>query len=263
MERREQICEANGGGLVTNEIVEALIKAEYFEELPAEELHNLAASATVRHLRKREVIYFPGDPRDQVFLIDSGRVKLARVSSDGREVTLAILETGELLGESALVLAGRRETLAEALTTASLISFRARNLQQLMEKHPKLHSRVTRLMARRRILVENRVEDLAFRTVPARLARALLLLAKTYGEERGNGYRLDVRLSQQELGNLIGSTRETTNHFLNEFRRNGLIAFDHQGIDLLEPEELRQLSSLGDRGSDSEVMRRRLAGVAA
>jgi len=251
--------------MVTNEILETLRQSEYFAELPEEELQVLASGANIKLLRKREVVYLPGDVREQVYLIAAGRVKLARVSSDGREVTLAILETGELVGESALVVAGKRETSAEALTPVELLVLRARTLQLIMERNPKVHLRITRLMARRRILVENRLEDLAFRTVPARLARVLLLLSKTYGVERGNGFRLDVRLSQQELGNLIGSTRETTNHFLNEFRRSGLIHFDHQCIDILDPAELQAVSSLTDsQGEAAPVrVRRHPATVAA
>lgn len=249
---------------MTNEILEALRQSEYFAELPDEGLQVLASGSSFKLLRKRELVYLPGDVREQVYLIVGGRVKLARVSSDGREVTLAILETGELVGESALVIAGKRETSAEALTSVELLAMRARTLQLILERHPKVHMRITRLIARRRLLVENRLEDLAFRTVPSRLARVLLLLSKSYGIERGNGFRLDVRLSQQELGNLIGSTRETTNHFLNEFRRNGLINFDHQCIDILEPAELQILSSLTDSQSgDSGPARRQLATVAA
>jgi CRP-like cAMP-binding protein len=227
------------------EILEALRQSDHFAELPENDLQELAASASLRRTCKRELIYAPGHPREQVYLGLYGRTKLARISRDGREVTLAILEAGELFGESALVLVGKRETLAETLTSVLLLTLRARVLQLTIERNPKILLRITRTIARRRLLVENRLEDVAFRSVPARLARTLLQLVKNYGVEQGSGYRLELRLTQAEIGNLIGSTRETTNHFLNEFRRGGLIQITQHCIDILEPAKLETLGTQG------------------
>lgn len=190
-------------------------------------------------LQKKAIVYMPDDPSEYVYCLKRGRVKISKISEEGKEITITILEPGEIFGELSLIDSGPRETIAEVIDDAYLCIVRRTDFERLMAQAPDMALRVTKLIGLRLRAIENKMEDLVFRDVPARLARLLLRLAHDHGKPAPSGGTLiDLKLSQHELACLIGSTRETTSLFLNEFKRDGLIDLVHRRIVVLDPHSL-------------------------
>ena len=210
--------------------------------LSDEEISKLENLIRIIRVAKKQFLYFPEDPSDSIYLLKEGRVKISKISDDGKEITLDILEPGEIFGELAIVDEGPRQTLAEVLEDALIYAINRKDFIDFTENKPDLAFKLTKLIGLRRRDVESKIEALVFRDVPSRLAALLLQLAANHGKPDQKGMRLNLKLTHQELGNLIGSTRETTTTWLNEFRKKGLIAFDRRQIIVLDLKELKEFS---------------------
>lgn len=221
--------------------IEALKQFGIFTGLTDSELESLSEAITLKRYKKRDIVYLPGDKREGIFLLHKGKVKVSRLSEDGRELTMEIYKEGDIFGEHALIEEGEHQSMASALELSYISQISKSQMQVLMKQIPTLSYNIAKLMGLRRMSLEKKVEDLVFRNVPSRLAKLLLNLAHKYGVELGRSILINTKLSQQELGNLIGSTRETTSHFLNQFRKVGFIDFDKRVINILDKEKLEQL----------------------
>lgn len=196
--------------------------------LPDETLKRLERIAEQRQYRRRQVVHFADQPGDYVYLLCTGQVKIARVSDQGRELTLYLLDDGSLFGETSLLEANDPyEMMAETLEDSLIVVFRRSDILAALQQSPAATQALLRLMSERRLMAENKVADLVFLEVPKRLAKLLLRLHDGQGGSRASrsGQALKGKLTHQELANIIGSTRETTTLILNDFKRQGLIDF--------------------------------------
>ncbi len=217
-----------------------LKKINLFTGMSSEEMGELATKTRMESVSKKTPIFFPGDPSQQVYLLKEGRVKISRLSEEGREVTIALLEPGEIFGELEVLGDAPRDTLAEALDDSKVCVVRKDLFLHMLSQKPELSFRLTKLIGFRMRKIESRVEDLVFKDVPARLAHLLLDLAKKYGKETPEGISLKIKITHQEIANLIGSIRETVSAILGDFKREGWIAFEGRQIKLLKPDKLKQ-----------------------
>jgi CRP/FNR family transcriptional regulator len=180
-----------------------------------------------REHRRRQAIHFPGDPADAVCVVRQGRVKISRLSEDGKEATLNLVGPNEPFGEECLLDATTRETIAEVLEPGQTLRISREDLLPVLQAHPPFALAVARLMSHRRRAAESRLEEMVFKTVRSRLAALLTRLARSHGRAADGGILLDLSLAHQDLAGQIGSTRETTTLTLNEFKRGGLLRIDH------------------------------------
>ena len=213
-----------------------------FRDLTEADLSALDRISYMKDYNRREQVYGQTDRGDVVYLLKEGRVKVFKLSPDGKELTLAILEPGEIFGEMALIDEGPRDTIAETLDDSLLCVIRRRDFELLLKKKPELAMRVTKLIGMRRRQIENQLENLVFRSAPSRLALLLLNLAERNGVRDSRGIILNVKLSQQELANLIGTARETTSALLNEFKRLDIIDIQSRRIKILDQWRLKQIA---------------------
>ena len=204
-----------------------------FSHLNDEDLKALEEMTRVEKVKRRQPIYLPGDVADTVYLLKAGRVKISRVSEDGKEFTLAVLEPGEVFGDLEET---TRDTVAEALEDVSIYVLLRKDFEEMLRKTPDMMFEWTRHIGSRLRKIESRIEDLVFRDVPTRLARLLRELSRESGKPVGDGVRLHFRITHQELANLIGSTRETVSATLNNFKRQGLIQQDYRSITIRDHE---------------------------
>lgn len=198
-----------------------------FTDLPPGVLSRIADRSHWREYRRRQAIHFPGDPADAVFVVRQGRVKVSRLSEDGKEATLNLVGPHEPFGEECLLDATTRETLAEVLEPAQTLRISREELLPVLRAHSPFALAVARLMSGRRRTAESRLEEMVFKTVRSRLAALLARLAQSHGRATSGGILLDLSLAHQDLAGQIGSTRETTTLTLNEFKRGGLLRIDH------------------------------------
>lgn len=207
-----------------------LKRCSLFERLSPEQLSYLETQARVRKFPRNSPIYLPGDQADGVLLLSEGRVRICDFTSDGKQAILAFIEPGELFGELALVDSVPREERAEAVTSSTVILFPGDSLRRLVESVPELSLGITRLIGLRRRRIERRLKTLLFRSNRERLAHLLLDLAEQYGQRDGSSIRLGIKLSHQDLANVIGSTRETVTLTLGELQNEDLVRIARQTI---------------------------------
>jgi CRP/FNR family transcriptional regulator, cyclic AMP receptor protein len=219
-------------------------KINILSELNENDVQRLLDHAMVEDYGRRDVVYLPGDERSHVYIVIRGMVKLARLSEDGREIIIDTVEEGEMFGELAVINPGEHDTMAEMMTKGKIAAIPADQFEDILAAIPRLSFLLARVIGVRRMVLESKLEDLAFRNVPARLARFLMEQAALFGKQTGAFINVPSQYSQQEIGSMIGSTRETTSHFLNDFRRSGIIDFNKRSISILDPERLTELGGV-------------------
>jgi CRP-like cAMP-binding protein len=219
-----------------------LKKIPLFQDLSHESMHRLVQCIEMREVRRRQVIYLPGDPGQAVFFVNGGRVKISKVTRDGKELTLAYRGPGEVFGELVMIDGGPREEMAEAMENALITELERGEFEKLVQKEGMIGYRLSKVIAQRRREVENKIEQLIFKDVNAKLAELLLRLATEYGIEDSRGTLVSLKITHQEMANLIGSTRETVSLTLSQFKRKGLIQTDGRKVILADREGLRALA---------------------
>ena len=207
----------------------------------AETLHRLTASGEPVSLRKRQVAYLPGDPGDAVYFIQSGRVKVSRVTRDGKELTLGYRAPGEMFGELCLFDGGPREEMAEVVEGAELMRLDRETLLGVLSATSQLGAAFARSLIERCRDVERQMEFLMFKDVHAKLAELLLKLSGEFGVKDPRGTLVGLNITHQEMANLIGSTRETVSLALSLFKKKKLVQSDGRLVIVLDADGLRAI----------------------
>jgi CRP/FNR family cyclic AMP-dependent transcriptional regulator len=153
-----------------------------------------------------------------------------------------MLEPGEIFGELGLFDESPRETTAVALEDSVICMIKCRDFEKYASNKPELSFKLSKLKGLRLRQIENRIEELLFRDVPSRLARLLLRLVDQHRRETKHGTRINIKLSQQELANLIGATREMTSSVLNSFKKDGLINIESKFIYIINRNALEMIA---------------------
>lgn len=201
-----------------------LARIYVFASLERGDLDALAEQAVRRHLEPGEELCHKGDEGDEAWAVVAGKLKASAASEEGRELTFSIMGTGEIVGEIAMLSGGRRTATVTALTPVELLVIRRRDLLDLMRRRPPIAVACLEALAGRVARVSQTLEDALFRNLASRLARTLLVLAEEHGVAAGDETRIEPRLSQTELGNLVGATREAVNKQMRIFERHGWVA---------------------------------------
>ena len=209
--------------------------------ITSSEMQEMEKITRMEEVKKRQPLYLPGDPSNNVYLLKRGRVKIASTAPNGKEVTFDILEAGEVFGELDVLQDAPRSTSAEALDDALICVIPRKDFDQYLAMHPSVTFKLTKLIGLRLKKIQRRVEDLVFRDVPARLAHLLSELGKTEGVADKQGIRLKVKLTHQEMANLIGCSRETVSTTMGQFRDEGLIQIDGRAIIIVNEKRLSTL----------------------
>lgn len=213
-----------------------------FHGMSDDQMRMVEERTVMREIRRKEVLYLPGDAGDRIYLLKRGVVKISTLTEDGREIILALLRPGEVFGEEAVLEDGPRDHMAEAHDDALLCVITRPDFMAVMRAHPEMVFKVTKLVGFRLKTLRNRVEGLLFKGAPARLAQTLLDLARDHGVKDAQGILVPLKLSQQDLANLIGVTRESVNLALADFRSRGLVALEGRSLRVLQPDQLKALT---------------------
>lgn len=158
-----------------------------------------------------------------IYWIKKGRVKLSYLDETGRKLALDIFGEGQLFGELSLTRIDKRELLAEALESTEVVAADRNRLLEQAKRDPRLMFEILNLIGIRSRSVQHKLEDMAFKDLPTRLARVLLHLAETHGHHTPQGLQIDCRLTHQDLADLIGATRTNVTMMLSMFYSNGLL----------------------------------------
>lgn len=219
-----------------------LSKHFLLRHLAPEELEKLLGFARLRRCTANEVLFQKGDPGHALLAILKGRIRISTISEGGKEVVLNILGPGELFGEIALIDGKERSADATSMDASELLVIDGRDFVPYLQENPELCTRLLVVMCERVRWVSDLYEDVVFLSLPARLSKHLLRLADTYGSDVEDGRQINLKLSQQDLGNLMGTTRESINKQLRAWQADGLISVRQGLITIREPEDLELFS---------------------
>ncbi len=207
-----------------------LKKCNLFDRLAPEELTRLETHSRAKSFARRSPIYLPNDDATSVLLLTTGRAKLCSLNADGKQAILAFIEPGELFGELAVLGLPGREEYAEAIEDSTVVQIPGAELESLMQRCPSVSLGLTRLIGLRRRRIERRLQHLLFRSSRERLVHLLLEMAEQYGAPAAGGIMLRVKLSHQDLADLIGTTRESVTIRLGELQAEGLLTAERRKI---------------------------------
>lgn len=221
-----------------------LKKINLLKELSAEELGFIARCSKMSKLKKGDIIFFQGEPSFDVYFLKEGRVKLSRMNFEGREITLAILDKGEILGELSAYSEEHRNVQAQAMEESIVCMMKKSDFLDVLHRSPQLNFKLTKFIVFRRLQIESKIDQLIFNDVPTRLAGLLLSLIEQYGEKEPRGIRFRIKLSHQEIGNLIGATRETVSALMAHWKKCGFVDSEGRRVIVTDPESLRKVSGM-------------------
>jgi CRP/FNR family cyclic AMP-dependent transcriptional regulator len=190
------------------------------------------------HFSRQQNVYTEGQPGDQLFIIASGKIKLGRRSADGRGHLQAIVGPAEMFGEISIFDPGPRSSSATALTDVIALSMDRIVVWEWLADHPEIAERLLRVLARRLRRTDNDLSDFLITDVPARVAKLLLRLTKQFGIQEDGAMRLTHDLTQEEIAQMVGASRETVNKILTDFNRRGWIRADGKSLLITDSERL-------------------------
>lgn len=209
-----------------------------FDGLCTEHLDSLARLLVERSFGRGDVVFFEDDPGDALYIVQSGRVKIYRVAEDGREKTLALFGEGDFFGEMALVDGGPRSAIAEAVVKTTIYALHRVEFQELVTANPAISLGMIKVLSSRLRQTNSQVMDAVFRDVRGRVVQTLLELSIRHGVEFNGESMIDMKLTHQELANMVGTARETVSRILAELQDAGLVRFEGRNMVLVDASRL-------------------------
>jgi CRP-like cAMP-binding protein len=217
---------------------EVIRKAPLFTALDDAAAASLLANMVSVKISKGSVLFAEGDEGDQLYVIAEGKLKLGTSSGDGRENLLSILGPGEMFGELSLFDPGPRTSTATAVTDAKLLSLGQEKLLPWLAENPKVALQLLARLAQRLRRTNEAVGDLVFSDVPGRVAKALIDLGERFGKKTEEGLFVHHDLTQEELAQLVGASRETVNKALADFAGRNWLKLDGRAVLITDFERL-------------------------
>jgi CRP-like cAMP-binding protein len=220
-----------------------LREVDLFAGLSDDDIMAIGHATTMTHCSAGERILSPHDPPDRIHILKKGKVRVYRVTPDGKQLTLDIYDKGTILGDMSLL--GQEpipEAFAETLDDAIICTISPDELRKLIERYPAIGVNIISYLSRRLRDAESELEAMAYQRVGQRLARKLIDLSARFGVKTSRGTLIEARLTQQELAEMIGTTRETLAHTLADFRKRGLLDTEKQRVLIRDAEQLMEIA---------------------
>ncbi len=211
-----------------------------FRGLVTGERDAVVGRARMRHFAAGETIFLMGSPGGSMMAVLSGTVRISIPSPEGREIILAVLQPGEVFGEIALLDGKERTADARAMTDCDLAVLERRDVLEFLGRQPNAWHRVVDVLCERLRATDLQMAEVAMQQLPVRLAKVLLRM--TYVEALCRPADR-VRVSQRELGNIVGAARESVNKCLSEWQRSGLVRIERTSIAISDRATLEQVAN--------------------
>lgn len=204
-----------------------------------------AAAALIAQLQqvsfpRGHAVFVEGEPGDRLYIITEGKVKIGRRTADGRESLLTVMGPADMFGELALFDPGPRTSTVTTLTEVKAVTMDREALHAWVMGRPEIAEQLLRVLARRLRRTNSALSDLIFTDVPGRVAKQLLDIAKRFGRPEGNVLHVTHELTQEELAQLVGASRETVNKALSDFAQRGWIKLQGKTILIYDSARLAQ-----------------------
>ncbi len=208
---------------------------DIFQDLSKAEMHEMDRTTTMSTCKRGKIFYQPEDTSEVLFILKKGKVQLYRISPEGKKLVVNTVGAGSIFGEMAILGQKMHNTFAESAEDCLLCVMSRHDVERLILGNPTVALRIMDVMAHRLNEIETRLEDMAFKSIPARLALLLLRLQSEVGN-------IIYGYTHQDLADAVGTYRETTTQTLNDFKAQKLIAIGRKRIDILDKGGLEQLT---------------------
>jgi CRP-like cAMP-binding protein len=223
---------------------EVLKNIPLFQGMSDRELDMLLALTTTKKLKKRAYLFRKGDPGNALFAVLEGRLKATGEGRDGKEMVFSVMDPGEVIGEIALLDQEPRSATVQAVEDVTLLTLHRRDLLPFLERNLKAAIKLAAVLAKRIRNLTELAEDTVFLGLPSRLAKKLLSLADRYGKQTPDGLKIDLKLPQHELGELVGTSRESINKTLRQWGEENLVSFASGYLTIRDKDRLEDLADL-------------------
>ncbi|MGB9251112.1 MAG: Crp/Fnr family transcriptional regulator [Mycobacterium sp.] len=232
-------------GRLRGDLDEVLARTGLFQGVEPSGVSALTKQLHEVDFPRGHTLFVEGQPGDRLYIIVSGKVKIGRSSPDGRENLLTIMGPSDMFGELSILDPGPRTSSATTVTDLCAVSIDREALCAWMVERPEIIERLLRVLARRLRRTNDNVADLTFTDVPGRVAKQLLQLAQRFGTQEDGALRVTHDLTQAEIAQLVGASRETVNKALGDFAHRGWITLEGKSVLISNAERLRQVSAPG------------------
>ena len=199
--------------------------------------------SSMKELAKEQPIYFAAEPSKSIFFLKTGRVKIVKYSSDGKENILTLINPGEIFGEMAYLEEEQRTDYAITIEPSLICAINKNDLAEFINKNPGLNLKLTKLIGLKLRSYSERIEDLVFKDANQRIISFILRLAQKSGKEIGGQIFIKPFLKHQDIGEITACSRQTVNYLLTELRNKHIINFDRHKLIILKKSELEELIS--------------------
>ncbi len=211
-----------------------------FKSLDTDSMEELSRITSMRNISKNQPIYFPKEPSNSIFFLKKGRVKLTRMSSDGKEMILGLVNKGEVFGEMAILDEEERKDFATTLDECLICTINKDDFKQFVKSNPELNLRLTKLIGLKMRKYTERIEELVFKDAEQRVVSFLLSFANENGKQIGDEIFVKPFLKHQDIAELTACSRQTVNSVLTDLREKKIINFDRKKLIVHDKEELQR-----------------------
>lgn len=224
-----------------SKLIPLLHKVPLFQDLSVAELETIAPLFVERKYKKGTILFFEGDVGEEFFLIQSGIVKVYRIDNT-KEIILSLFHGGDFFGEMSLIQKGQhRSATAETLDNCSIYTLARSEFYRFLEKTPKLCLRLLEVTMERLRKTNEQIYDLTFLDVRSRIIKTIFRLSEQYGQPKSDGIFINMKLTHQQLANLVGTVRESVTKVLQELQEDHIITVDKKFIFIRNMEGLKKM----------------------
>jgi CRP/FNR family cyclic AMP-dependent transcriptional regulator len=228
------------------ERIRLLSMVDIFEPLSFEEIEDLNGHLPDRHLEQGEMLYIPEDSSERLFMLQKGKIRIFRTTPDGRELTLAIVESGTVFGEMSLTGQQLQGAYTQAMEPSEVSMMLRADLERLVLEKPEVGLKIMHLLSERLRRYETRLEDITMKDVQARLASIIVMLVESEGVRSGTGYRIAAHYTHERLGTMIGTNREAVTRAFRVLQDEGVVELRRRLIYVPDIESLKRSAAYSE-----------------
>ena len=218
---------------------EFLRKVPLFADIDEKEINQIIPIITEKKLKRDQYLFFENDIGNELFLITSGIIKIFKSDKkSGKIKTLTYLKKGDFFGEMAMLDEEIRSASAQVIEDANVYIISGKKFKDIMLKKPKTALKITKTLSARLRAADQQINDLTFRDIPGRVATTLMSLSEKYGKKTDKGIKISVKLTHQELAEIVGTAREVVTSILSAFKKANCIDIDKHYITIINKDEL-------------------------
>jgi CRP/FNR family transcriptional regulator len=232
--------QGRNGAVLGEEQIRLLTLVDIFEPLSREEIEKINWKHLNTSIERGEIFYTPMDLCETLFVLQKGRIRIYKATPEGREFTIAVVESGTVFGEMVLTGQRLRNAYAQAMEESEVSAMCRADVERLILDKPEVGLQLVHLLSDRLTTYETRLEDLGLKEVPARLASLILLLIESEGVRTSTGYKIPTRYTHYQLGTMIGANREAVTRAFARLRDLGAVQTRRRYIHVEDIETLRK-----------------------